>query len=344
MHYLITGHNGFKGSWLSLMLHLQGHAVSGISLEPEELSLFRQSNLKEILLHDMHIDIRNPIDLRKAVQKINPEIIIHLAAQPLVRESYKNTIGTFKTNVIGTLNLLESTKALGDLKATLIITTDKVYKNFNHTRGYTELDALGGDDPYSASKAAADIAAQSWISCFATSPTSIARAGNVIGGGDWAPDRIIPDIVNAYSQGRIPTLRYPSAVRPWQHVLDCLNGYLTLVNQMLSTGISGEWNFGPSFNEKHTVSSLVETFANVWGVDKSKNAWNLESLEQPKESGCLLLDSTKSFNSLGWKDVLTFDECIKFTVEWYKKYQVIDPQELMKEQINLFSSKCETLI
>ncbi len=342
MHYLITGHNGFKGSWLSLMLHLQGHTVSGISLEPEEFSLFQQANLKEILLHDLHIDIRNSIALTNAVRKINPEIIIHLAAQPLVRESYKDPIGTFTTNVIGTLNLLESTKILGDLKATLIITTDKVYKNFNHTRGYTELDELGGDDPYSASKAAADIAAQSWISCFAKSPTSIARAGNVIGGGDWALDRIIPDIVNAYSKGMVPTLRYPSAVRPWQHVLDCLNGYLTLVNEMLSAGITGEWNFGPNINEKHTVSSLVEKFANVWGVDNSKNAWNLETLEQPKESGYLLLDSTKSFNILGWKDVLTFDECIEFTVEWYKKYQSMNPQEIMQKQINLFSSKGES--
>jgi len=185
MHYLITGHTGFKGSWLSLMLQVQGHTVSGISLDPLEKSLFNQANLGEIFENDFRIDIRNSKEFRQAVEKVEPEVIIHLAAQPLVRESYKDPIGTFETNVLGTLNLLEATKELSNLKSTLIITTDKVYKNYNHLRGYVETDELGGDDPYSASKAAADIATQSWVKSFATSPVAIARAGNVIGGGDY---------------------------------------------------------------------------------------------------------------------------------------------------------------
>jgi CDP-glucose 4,6-dehydratase len=170
--------------------------------------------------NDFRIEIRNSMELTQAIEKIEPEVIIHLAAQPLVRESYKDPVGTFETNVLGTLNLLEATKELKSLKATLIITTDKVYKNKNHLRGYVETDELGGDDPYSASKAAADIAAQSWVKSFATSPVAIARAGNVIGGGDWATDRIVPDLVNAYTSNQRPTLRYPDAIRPWQHVLD----------------------------------------------------------------------------------------------------------------------------
>ena len=197
MHYLITGHTGFKGSWLSLMLQIQGHEVSGISLNPPQKSLFVQAEIEGTLKHDFRIDIRNREELTKVIHTVNPEIIVHLAAQPLVRESYKFPVETFETNVIGTLNVLEATKDLKNLQAALIITTDKVYKNNRHLRGYVETDELGGDDPYSASKAAIDIAAQSWIKSFATVPIAIARAGNVICGVDWATDRIIPDLVNA---------------------------------------------------------------------------------------------------------------------------------------------------
>lgn len=336
MHYLITGHTGFKGSWLSLMLHLQGHSVSGISLNPLEKSLFRQADLQDIFKSDRRIDIRDTKGISRAIREIDPEIILHLAAQPLVRESYKDPLSTYETNVLGTLNLLEATKQLTNLKATLIITTDKVYKNKNHLRGYVEADELGGDDPYSASKAAADIAAQSWIKCFSNSPVGIARAGNVIGGGDWATDRIIPDLVSAYSANKVPILRYPEAIRPWQHVLDCLNGYLKLINKMLVDATVGEWNFGPSFDEQYSVSDLAEAFAQEWGLCDEKIVWLPEKVKQPHEAGNLLLDSSKSREKLDWRDKLSFEQCVKLTVHWFKESQVKSPREVTISQIEEF--------
>ena len=318
------------------MLQMQGHTVSGISLDPPEKSLFNQANLSNLFKSDLRIDIRNSAELSKAVKEIDPEVIIHLAAQPLVRESYKDPVGTFETNVLGTLNLLEATKTLTNLRATLVITTDKVYRNHNHLRGYVETDELGGDDPYSASKAAADIATQSWVKSFATSPVAIARAGNVIGGGDWATDRIIPDLVNAYSSNQIPTLRYPHAIRPWQHVLDCLNGYVKLVESMIKDGISGEWNFGPDLKDKHEVLDLVKVFAQAWGLHGSDSAWTIEETEQPYEAGYLLLDSNKAKKSLGWSDELSFSDSIDWTANWFKAAQTNDPLEVTTNQIKNF--------
>ena len=336
MHYLITGHTGFKGSWLALMLQMQGHTVSGISLNPQQMSLFNQANLKELFEHDFRLDIRNSRELQEAVRKIDPDVIVHLAAQPLVRESYRDPVGTFETNVLGTLNVLEATKGLLNLKAALIITTDKVYKNHNHLRGYVETDELGGDDPYSASKAAADIATQSWAKSFANTPVAIARAGNVIGGGDWATDRIIPDLVNAYSSNKIPTLRYPHAIRPWQHVLDCLNGYLKLVDSMISNGVSGEWNFGPDLKEKYEVLDLVKAFAKAWGVQEIDSDWTLEDSKQPHEAGYLLLDSSKARKSLSWSDELSFSDSINWTANWFKASQTNDPLQVTSDQIKAF--------
>jgi CDP-glucose 4,6-dehydratase len=334
MHYLITGHTGFKGSWLSLMLQMQGHTVSGISLEPVEKSLFEQARLTNIFEHDLRIDIRNSEELKKAVKKISPEVIVHLAAQPLVRESYKDPVGTFETNVLGTLNLLEATRDLKSLKAALIITTDKVYKNYNLLRGYVETDELGGDDPYSASKAAADIATQSWIRSFGTTPITIARAGNVIGGGDWASDRIIPDLVHAYSTNQVPTLRYPNAIRPWQHVLDCLNGYRLLIDSMIKNGTMGAWNFGPSSLQKYTVGQLVSIFSENWGVSGEK--WSLKTSDQPHEAGCLLLDSRKSQTALDWKEKLNFETGIVWTVDWFKSDFESNAYEITYRQIQNF--------
>jgi CDP-glucose 4,6-dehydratase len=247
-------------------------------------------------------------------------------------------VGTFKSNVLGTLNLLEATKELAKLKATLIITTDKVYKNHNHLRGYVETDELGGDDPYSASKAAADIATQSWIKSFGTTPIAIARAGNVIGGGDWASDRIIPDIVNAYSINQVPILRYPNAIRPWQHVLDCLNGYLLLVDSMIKKQTSGEWNFGPTLAQKYSVANLVDTFAKTWGIGNTKETWRLEKLEQPHEASYLLLDSTKARSLLGWADKMDFSNSVTLTAEWFKPSQSLNPLEITTSQIMKFFS------
>lgn len=315
---------------------MQGHTVSGVSLDPQEISLFNQAHLSNIYKNDFRLDIRDRQELSRAFAKIDPEVIIHLAAQPLVRESYKYPIETFETNVIGTLNVLEATRQLTNLKSSLIITTDKVYKNHNHLRGYVETDELGGDDPYSASKAAADIAAQSWIKSFANSPMAIARAGNVIGGGDWAIDRIVPDLVNAYSTGNLPLLRYPEAVRPWQHVLDCLNGYLSLVDLQLSAGATGEWNFGPEIQKRYSVAELVSTFATNWGVD-TQPAWIRDEVSQPYEAGYLLLDSSKARSDLHWKDKLGFEETVKWTVDWYTNPEKLSIRSLCEAQINEFT-------
>jgi CDP-glucose 4,6-dehydratase len=331
MHYLITGHTGFKGSWLSLMLEMQGHTVSGISLDPAEKSLFNQAGLQKIFKNDLRIDIRDGAAITEAIEKLNPEVLIHLAAQPLVRESYRIPVETFDINVLGTLNVLEATREIKNLKATLIITTDKVYKNYNHLRGYVESDELGGDDPYSASKAAADIATQSWIKSFAKAPVAIARAGNVIGGGDWAQDRIIPDLVNSYSAGSLPTLRFSDAIRPWQHVLDCLNGYLALIEKMLGSNLGGEWNFGPDLVEKHSVKDLVNLFAYHWGVEGE--TWKPESGNSLHEAGYLLLDASKARENLNWSDKLNFTETVQWTVDWYKSIDQESVLDLTKSQI-----------
>lgn len=334
MRYLITGHTGFKGSWLALMLEMQGHVVSGISLDPPTKSLFNQASLSELFKHDFRLDIRNRDAIKQTIEMIDPEVIIHLAAQPLVRESYRIPVETFEINVIGTLNVLEATRELRSLKAVLIITTDKVFKNHNHLRGYVETDELGGDDPYSASKAAADIAAQSWIKSFAKVPMTIARAGNVIGGGDWAQDRIIPDLVNAYSQGKLPTLRYPEAIRPWQHVLDCINGYIALISHQISSHEGGTWNFGPLPSENHTVGQLVESFATRWGTQGDK--WLLEKLDHYDEAGLLLLDSSKARKQLEWSDFLNFETTIRWCAEWYQDFEKIGARKITELQIERF--------
>jgi CDP-glucose 4,6-dehydratase len=316
------------------MLEMQGHTVSGVSLDPPDKSLFNQAELRKIFKHDLRIDIRDGAAIKTAFEKINPDVMIHLAAQPLVRESYQIPVETFEINVLGTLNVLEATKELKNLKAALIITTDKVYKNHNHLRGYVESDELGGDDPYSASKAAADIATQSWVKSFAIAPIAIARAGNVIGGGDWAQDRIIPDLVNAYSREKLPTLRYPEAIRPWQHVLDCLNGYLALVNRQLANGLAGEWNFGPDLVEKYSVMDLVKTFAHYWGVEGE--TWKPESGSSLHEAGYLLLDSSKARDNLNWSDKLNFTETVQWTVDWYKSMDQESVLDLTKSQIKTY--------
>lgn len=314
MKYLVTGHTGFKGSWLTAMLKIQGHEVHGIALKPLNQSLFNEANIESYLSSNTYLDIRNAGELKQKFQEIKPDVVIHLAAQPLVRASYADPVGTYETNVIGTLNVLEATRELENLKATQIITTDKVYKNKNQIKGYIETDELGGDDPYSASKSAADIATQSWRGCFGKTSIAILRAGNVIGGGDYSIDRIIPDLVNAISKNSIMKLRNPSAVRPWQHVLDCLNGYLMLVQHQITKNIQGEWNFSPSENQIKSVQDLSVDFASSWGVQL-----NLDfETSNLKESNLLVLDSNKSRTQLGWSDKLNWSQTVDWTVSWFK--------------------------
>jgi CDP-glucose 4,6-dehydratase len=316
------------------MLQMQGHEVSGISLNPEKKSLFAQCELDDIFKYDLRIDIRNKKNISGAINIVNPEVIIHLAAQSLVGNSYDNPIETFETNVMGTLNILETSRNLSNLKAILIVTTDKVYKNHESIRGFVESDALGGGDPYSASKAAADIAAQSWIKSFGLVPICIARAGNVVGGGDWASNRIIPDLVNAFSKNEPVSLRNPKAIRPWQHVLDCLNGYLILIQEMLNSDKTGEWNFGPSLEETYSVEMLVEGFARDWGL--RTKSWVLDSKQYPGETSQLLLNSDKSRQLLNWRDLLSFEQTIQLTVAWYKEVGIGNFREVTLKQIAYF--------
>lgn len=316
MHFLITGHTGFKGSWLSIWLHTLGHQVSGIALDPLPDSLFEKANLSEILFNDFRIDIRDREKIAKVIQKTSPEVVFHFAAQPLVRESYKDPRGTIETNLIGTMNVVEAVGKTSSVKAHLVITTDKVYRNVNQSLGYKENDPLGGEDPYSASKAMADIFTHSWIASFGGPPTAIVRAGNVIGGGDVSPDRLLPDLINAYSQGKAPTLRYPKSVRPWQHVLDCLNGYLTISDGLIERLEVGEINIGPGPENFVTVENLANVVADLYG---SSRLWSTEKHHQPHEAELLALDASKAKELLGWSDKLKFREAVEWTVDWHKR-------------------------
>ena len=315
MRFLVTGHTGFKGSWLSLLLLELGHEVNGIALEPTTGSLFDKANLGKLFKENIICDIRDYTKVEKVFKKIEPDVIIHLAAQALVRESYKNPLVTYQTNVMGTINVLKASQTIPNLKAQLIATTDKVYKNVNKNSGYIEVDEIGGRDPYSSSKSMADLATQSWMHSFENAPTAIARAGNVIGGGDICMDRLIPDLIKSYSEGRAPKLRFPDSVRPWQHVLDCLNGYLKLVDALIAGGGSGVWNIGPEQSEIRTVSEVADIAANVWGTAKK---WELDLNSNLYEEKTLLLNSNKAIKYLTWRNKLDFEEAVTWTINWYR--------------------------
>ena len=314
MHYLITGHTGFKGAWLAMWLEGQGHQVSGLSLDPIPGALFEQANVSSLMTHDIRGDIRDLDVVKNALQATKPDVVFHLAAQPLVRESYQDPRGTIETNVIGTMNLLSAVAETPSVKAHIVITTDKVYKNIDQIWGYKEIDPLGGDDPYSASKAMADILTQSWIKSFGGPPTAIARAGNVIGGGDVSKDRLFPDLLNAYLSGEAPVLRYPEAVRPWQHVLDCLNGYLKLSDALLSGNGQGEWNFGPETSSFVNVGDVATYVREI--VGESAPNWTTTGEPQPHEANLLSLDARKAELELNWHNKLSFKESLKWTVDW----------------------------
>ncbi len=336
MHYLITGHTGFKGAWLSLWLTSLGHKVSGIALDPVANSLFEVADVKDLISKDFRIDIRNAEQTSLAIQETSPDVVFHLAAQPLVRESYRDPRTTFETNVMGTLNVLEGVSKTKSIKAQVIITTDKVYRNVNQTAGYVESDPLGGEDPYSSSKAMADILTHSWIASFDAPPTSIVRAGNVIGGGDISSERLLPDLINAYTKGKFPTLRFPQSVRPWQHVLDCLNGYIKISNSLMSGVQVDEINIGPGKESFVSVEKVTELVAENLGVDPN---WQVTKESQPHEAGLLALDASKAKRILDWQDKLKFTEAIKWTVDWHKMYKSNqNAREITLDQISKFES------
>ncbi|MCF8526161.1 MAG: CDP-glucose 4,6-dehydratase [Candidatus Nanopelagicales bacterium] len=345
MRFLITGHTGFKGTWLSLMLQQRGHSVSGLALDPEPGSLFDRIALSDHFEHDIRGDIRDPEVTQAALSTVRPDVVMHLAAQPLVRESYRNPRGTIETNVVGTLNMLEAVEATESVRAHLVVTTDKVYRNVGRVAGYAEDEPLGGDDPYSASKAMADILTHSWITSFRGPPTAIARAGNVIGGGDFGKDRLLPDIVTAIAAGQAPVLRYPESVRPWQHVLDCLQGYLALVDAMVddpdATSHQGAWNFGPGPESFVTVSAVTDLAIEFFRADVR---WEPDTTPTFEEATLLALDARKSTRELNWRNVLPFRDAVEWSVDWYAAVlQGADPEETTRGQINAFDQRVRDL-
>jgi CDP-glucose 4,6-dehydratase len=318
---LVTGHSGFKGSWLTAWLQLMGAKVTGISLPPEQGVPSHWSSLA-LDVESHYIDIRNEDELRKAIKQVRPEIIFHLAAQSLVRRSYNQPLETWGTNVMGTANLLNCCRDIDCLAAILVVTTDKCYQNQEWVWGYRESDPLGGHDPYSASKAGTELVAESFRSSYFNSPSSpllaTARAGNVIGGGDWSEDRLVPDLVRSVQLGKALEIRSPNATRPWQHVMECLSGYLLLGNKLLAgeKTYANAWNFGPEKSGNRTVVDVLGSIKSYWpAVD-----WYCSDTVQPHEAQLLYLDSSMAHEKLGWKPVWSFDQGIKATAEWYQNW------------------------
>lgn len=330
MHYLITGHTGFKGAWLTMLLKARGHTVSGIALDPAPGSLFERAGVAQDLERDTRIDIRDADALKAAVAQSGADVVVHLAAQPLVRESYRDPRYTYETNVNGTLNVLDALASSPAIRAALIITTDKVYRIDGRRTGYREGDALGGIDPYSTSKAMADLLTQSWMRGTEL-PIAIARAGNVIGGGDVCAERLLPDLIAAYSNGDPVTLRYPEAVRPWQHVLDCLNGYLAIVDHMLDSTSGGIWNVGPDHAATMTVGEVASFVSGLW---TSNPGWTHEPAGDMHETDHLSLAVTRARTTLGWHGHLDTLTALKWTVEWHRSE--LDSREVTQQQVGRF--------
>jgi len=310
-HYLITGHTGFKGAWLVFLLKAQGHDVSGLALDPLPGSIFDRTNPESELIHDFRADIRNRDDTVNAIRLAQPDFVIHMAAQALVREGYRNPRYTYETNVLGTLNVLEAIDRTDSVRAQLIVTTDKVYLDQGLNRPYVEADPLGGKDPYSASKAMADILSQEYLSREGAKPGAIARAGNVIGAGDVSNERLIPDIVRAMEADEPLVLRYPEAMRPWQHVLDCLWGYLTLLGAVHDSNRRGAWNFGPGEQASLSVRRVAEISAEAFGVALKIQG---NSGGQFAEDEYLALDSAKAEAALGWNNRIEGFEAISMSL------------------------------
>jgi len=339
---LVTGHTGFKGSWLSLWLSSLGGNVTGLSLEPNtnpsHWELLKLNSVKEFIG-----DIRDKDFVSKVLESSHPEIIFHLAAQPLVRDSYLDPELTWSTNVIGTLNLLEASRKLDNLLAILIVTTDKCYENKELNAPYSEQDQLGGYDPYSASKAAVELLVSSHRRSFYTSKVSphiaSARAGNVIGGGDWSKDRLVPDLIRSLGSSNKLVVRYPDSTRPWQHVLDCLSGYLLLAEKLImEDDFSESWNFGPDINDTATVRDVLDKLQSFW----PELNWKLDNIDNPHEANLLQLNSLKARSILGWEQILSLDESLKMTSDWYSSYlnnkEIISVQQLNEYQ-NLAKKK-----
>lgn len=353
----MTGHTGFKGSWLSIWLKQLGAEVVGIGLDPKtDRDLFLLSGLS-YKVKDYRQDIRDLTKIQEILTYEKPGIVFHLAAQALVLPGYENPVSTFETNIMGTVNILEACRLTPSVKQIVIVTTDKVYENKESITGYKETDPLGGYDPYSASKAAAEIVTQSYRLSFAQSPNhpiiqstnqsvnkpitqsiSTARAGNVIGGGDWSRYRLVPDIIRSLEENKPVIIRNPDSVRPWQLVLEPLSGYLLLALKMAEDPYkyTGSWNFGPHEGDSASVKDMTDLLISLWGTGE----WEPErKAGKLHEAGLLKLNISKAKDILGWHPVLNFREAVQWTAEWYKAYKESDTYALCIGQIERYTGK-----
>jgi CDP-glucose 4,6-dehydratase len=331
---LITGHTGFKGSWLTLWLKELGAEISGIALQP--YSYLNHWDLLDLSIDDNRLDIRDYNRLLHVFQEKQPEIVFHLAAQPLVRKSYHEPLDTWSTNVIGTANVLEACRHTSSVRAIVVVTTDKCYQNQEWPWGYRENDRLGGHDPYSASKAGAELVASSYRSSYFDGLEipllATARAGNVIGGGDWSEDRLIPDLVRSIEKNSTLEIRSPNARRPWQHVLESLSGYLLLGSRLLQGDkiAAQAWNFGPNQDGNRAVTDLLESLSEHW----TNFQWIPTDKIQPHETGFLYLDSSSAKHVLGWQPVWDFKTSVSKTADWYnarwQKKELISLSQLVE--------------
>ncbi|MBT3250924.1 MAG: CDP-glucose 4,6-dehydratase [Candidatus Marinimicrobia bacterium] len=345
---LVTGHTGFKGSWLSLFLNKFGAKVTGISLEPHTLKdNFVLCELDYFVDHHI-IDLREKQKLSRLYNNLSPDIVFHLAAQPLVRYSYDHPLETFDVNINGTLNILECARSHAKPVDIIVVTSDKCYENKEWAWGYREIDTLGGHDPYSASKSAVEIICNSYRSSFFSDyinpltriTLATARAGNVIGGGDWQTDRIVPDCIKSIEDDRPIIVRNPNSIRPWQHVLEPIYGYMLLAMHLNINPLkyASAWNFGPENSNYKTVSKLVNQLISDYG----KGSWNESSKPHNKpETGRLKLDNTKSVSHLGWLPTWGFNTTVRKTVEWYKNYKSSNMFRLATDQIDNYISTIE---
>ena len=337
----LTGHTGFKGGWLSLWLTSMGAKVTGYALSPNSFpSFYEVAKMQGEIEASFIDDIRDLEKLKTAMFKTKPEIVIHMAAQPLVRYSYTNPVETYSTNVMGTVHLLEGIRELDCVRATVIVTTDKCYENKEWVWGYRENDPMGGYDPYSNSKGCAELVTsayrQSFFSTLSHNGLASARAGNVIGGGDWSVDRLIPDAIKAFEASRPLMIRNPMATRPWQHVLAPLSGYIVLAQALYRDGpeFASSWNFGPGEEDNRSVQDVVNLIVSQWGQSAK---WEKEGSEQPHEAGLLKLDCSKARQQLGWIPKWGIEVAVEKTVSWQKSFQSnANMQEVSLAQINQY--------
>ena len=321
----LTGHTGFKGSWLSLMLSRLDARTTGYALAPPtDPALFDILQVADVI-EDRRGDVDDLDALRSAMVEADPEIVIHMAAQPLVKLGYADPVLTYRTNVMGVVHVLEAARVCDSVKVVLNVTTDKCYDNRDWIWGYRETDALGGRDPYSNSKACAELVTAAYRASFFGEGVAVAtaRAGNVVGGGDFAADRILPDAVRAFTEGRPLDVRFPKAVRPWQHVLEPLSGYLMLAEQAFRHGpdFADSWNFGPGADSERDVEALLTKFIAAWDQGESRGArWTPDRAAHKHEANLLRLDTTKAREKLGWRPRLGFDEMVDWTARWYRAH------------------------